>query len=289
MPLGTQFCACICGTVSFRVSGELSTPAACHCCMCRRWHGALGIYTSIDSRETDFKDNGDISWYHSSEEADRGFCKHCGSKLFWRKRGDSGLDIAIGCLKMPSGLKLSKHIWVAYKGDYYDITDNLPQFSYSSAKAHPSKPASVVTTSPSIITHHGHCLCGKVHITVSGSLRDIIQCHCDQCRCWHGHAPAYTKAYWKDITLSGWDQTWYRSSNTARRGFCSTCGTSLFWERVGADVVSIPAGIFQAPISPRQKSHIFVAFKGDYYDIADNLPQLREANEDALAFDQKST
>ncbi|MBI2253666.1 MAG: GFA family protein [Proteobacteria bacterium] len=133
--------------------------------------------------------------------------------------------------------------------------------------------------------HRGHCLCGKVTITVAGKLRDISQCHCSQCRHWHGHAGAYTKAYWKDIALTGREHVaWYQSSDAARRGFCDTCGSSLFWARSGADTVSMPAGVFEAPIAPRQRHHIFVADKGDYYEIPDKLPQFPGTGGNALPF-----
>ncbi|WP_374652754.1 GFA family protein [Dongia sp.] len=275
---------CLCGAVRFEIAGELATPTACHCAMCRRVHGALGVYTSAPAGKVRIEGARHLEWYRSSETAERGFCGACGSKLFWRKVGGDDLDIAMGCLEGPTGLKVSKHIWVAFKGDYYDIADELPQYAQSSANAAPSAPAPAAAhANPA--SHHGHCQCGAVDFTVTGRMRDISQCHCGQCRRWHGHAPAYTKAKWADMVFKSGERIgWYKSSGEARRGFCRDCGSSLFWERSGADAVSIAAGALDAPMGPRQRHHIYVADKGDYYDISDRLPQFPGTGGNSLPF-----
>lgn len=66
-------------------------------------------------------------WYASSPTAKRGFCPTCGSFLFWKGEGDPDTGIALGALDGPTGLRLERHIFTAYKGDYYDITDTVPQ------------------------------------------------------------------------------------------------------------------------------------------------------------------
>jgi hypothetical protein len=276
---------CLCGVVQFEIDGNLAQPAACHCAMCRRHHGSLGVYTSAPARQVRIGGAELVRWYASSTGAERGFCARCGAKLFWRRKDGADLDIAIGALDGPTGLKLGKHIWVAFKGDYYDIADGLQQYAHSSADATPSAPAAPVSDLPHPQSHRGRCLCGAIDFTVVGRMRDISQCHCGQCRRWHGHAPAYTKAKWAAIELKGGDNiVWYQSSTEARRGSCRKCGSSLFWERHGGDSVSIAAGALDAPVGPRQRHHIFVADKGDYYDIPDLLPQFAASADVALPF-----
>ena len=77
------------------------------------------------------------------------------------------------------------------------------------------------------------------------------------------------------MTLSGADNVrWFQSSPKVRRGFCSVCGSVLFWEPLdGHDFIAVAMGSFDAPTGTRLTKHIFVADKGDYYDIADGLPQ----------------
>lgn len=120
----------------------------------------------------------------------------------------------------------------------------------------------------------GGCLCGAVRYEVRGRLRDVVNCHCAQCRRFHGHHGAYTNAAWDAIALRGGEQLqWFDSSDFARRGFCRTCGSSLFWERRDSGRVSIAAGTLDEPTRLTTVRHIFVKDAGDYYSIADDLEQ----------------
>jgi hypothetical protein len=67
--------------------------------------------------------------------------------------------------------------------------------------------------------------------------------------------------------------TWYRSSEKVRRGFCATCGSFLFWDPLEKDWTSIAMGALDAPTGAALAIQIHVASKGDYYEIADGLPQ----------------
>jgi hypothetical protein len=75
----------------------------------------------------------------------------------------------------------------------------------------------------------GRCLCGEVTFEVSGPLRDVIDCHCHRCRRWTGHHMAATSAAVGDIRVEG-EVSWYHPDAHAAYGFCSTCGSSLFWQ-----------------------------------------------------------
>ncbi|MBX6320308.1 MAG: GFA family protein [Rhodospirillaceae bacterium] len=121
----------------------------------------------------------------------------------------------------------------------------------------------------------GGCLCGAVRYTVRGPLRDVVNCHCGQCRRFHGHIGAYTESATRDVAIDGEASLrWFRSSPGARRGFCQVCGSSLFWQRLGGDRLSIAAGTLDAPTGLRTVRHIFTASAGDYYRIEDSLEKL---------------
>jgi hypothetical protein len=122
--------------------------------------------------------------------------------------------------------------------------------------------------------HKGSCLCGAVRFEVEGDLRGPDACHCTQCRKTSGHYFVSTDVPRSAVTVHGTDKvTWYPSSEKVRRGFCSVCGASLFWDPIHKDWTGIAMGAFDAPTETRLALHIFVAEKGDYYDIADGLPQ----------------
>jgi hypothetical protein len=122
--------------------------------------------------------------------------------------------------------------------------------------------------------HTGGCLCGGVRYRVRGELRGVLACHCSQCRRTSGHYAAMTSAPSANIELTNSERlVWYRSSDTAERGFCGACGGNVFWKLSGRDAISITAGTLDAPTHLAMVGHIFVADKSDYYTINDDLPK----------------
>ena len=121
------------------------------------------------------------------------------------------------------------------------------------------------------MTAEGSCLCGAVRYRTDAPLRPVIACHCTQCRKTSGHFVAATAAPRDAVTIEG-RVTWYASSDTARRGFCGICGSSLFWDGPGTHL-SIHAGTLDGhPDGLTLAGHIFCADRGRYYDIVDPLP-----------------
>ncbi len=125
---------------------------------------------------------------------------------------------------------------------------------------------------------HGSCHCGAVKYTVIGKLRDVLACHCNQCRKQTGHFYAATSADDNDLTIEGEDNlTWYSASADAKRGFCSTCGSALFWKGNGRNETSILAGSLDDEAGIKLSTHIYVADKGQYYEINDDLPKFDQS------------
>lgn len=119
----------------------------------------------------------------------------------------------------------------------------------------------------------GACLCGGVKFEVRGPLREVIVCHCGQCRRTHGHAAAYTSAAQADVVFHAQSTLkWYASSDRARRGFCSECGASLFWEPLGEGRLAIAAGSLDTPTGLTTERHVFIDDAGDYYEIPEDVP-----------------
>ena len=125
--------------------------------------------------------------------------------------------------------------------------------------------------------HKGSCLCGAVTFEVEGDLAGPDACHCTKCRKHSGHFFASTDVPRSAVMIRGEEKvSWYQSSEKARRGFCSTCGSSLFWDPLFRDWIGIAMGAFDGPTETRLHVHIFVADKSDYYDVADGVEQFDE-------------
>ena len=120
----------------------------------------------------------------------------------------------------------------------------------------------------------GSCLCGAVQFEISGELHPPDACHCRQCRKQSGHFWVSTDIERSNIQITGTEHiTWYASSEKVRRGFCSTCGASLFWDPIAKNKIAVAMGAFDTPTATQVAMHIFTAEKGDYYDIDDGLPK----------------
>jgi hypothetical protein len=123
-------------------------------------------------------------------------------------------------------------------------------------------------------TLQGSCNCGAVRFALSESPSEPTACHCTLCRKQSGHYFASANVPKQAVTVTGSENlTWYHSSDKVRRGFCSRCGCWLFWEPILRDWTSVALGSIEGRTELQLERHIFVAHKGDYYAIADGLPQ----------------
>ena len=115
----------------------------------------------------------------------------------------------------------------------------------------------------------GSCLCGAVKYEVHGTLRPVIACHCNQCRKQTGTYMSATAASNDDFKLTeARGLKWFRSSESAQRGFCGECGSVLFWKGDGLNYTSIAAGSIDGKLDVPFEGHIYCATAGDYDVIA---------------------
>ncbi len=120
--------SCLCEGVTFELHGALRASVACHCKQCRKTSRHYVSATQVGPEQLKITRDDSLQWYPSSPKAERRFCNICGSSLFWRHEDDNGaVSVMSGALEAPTGITTGKHIFVADKGDYYDIADGLPQ------------------------------------------------------------------------------------------------------------------------------------------------------------------
>lgn len=123
----------------------------------------------------------------------------------------------------------------------------------------------------------GSCLCGKVSFAVEGKLAPVEACHCTMCRKWTSHFLASTEVPRAALKINDSNLvSWFRSSEKVRRGFCSTCGSPLFFDPVDKEKhawIGVSMGAIESPTGTEMALHIFTSEKGDYYEIMDGLPQ----------------
>ena len=119
--------SCECGAVVFELSGKLRDVVACHCGQCRKTSGHYWAATSVPTPQLNLRQSEGLSWYRSSDVARRGFCKECGSSLFYQLDDEGRTSVGAGTLDGVTGVCTTKHIFVKDKGDYYDIACQASQ------------------------------------------------------------------------------------------------------------------------------------------------------------------
>ncbi len=175
--------SCLCGAVSWGVSGELHELHHCHCSMCRKAHGApFATYARALSAEFEWLSGADvITRYESSPGFIRAFCSQCGSVLP-DSIEEEFTSVPIGCLDDDPGLAPSSHIFVADAAPWHVIGDGLPRHdTYPEGESLPviERPA-LPEGSPEVL--RGSCLCGGIAYEVHGPIKMVHNCHCSRCR-----------------------------------------------------------------------------------------------------------
>lgn len=239
--------SCLCGGVAFEVTGPMRPVVTCHCTQCRKQSGHFWAATAVAEADMVLLQSETLAWYAASETARRGFCTCCGAFLFWQATGSEQISLAPGSLDGPTGLRVDEAWYLEDAGDYYHGASLTPE---------------VV---------HGSCLCGANRFTLPGPVGEVWGCHCHQCRKTSGH---YSASVDVDPAAMVWHARQTRDHVAPKggvRSFCPTCGSGLTFQ--GAAEFSVEAGVLDNPTGGRLVRHIFVADKGDYYDLTDGLPQ----------------
>lgn len=129
------------------------------------------------------------------------------------------------------------------------------------------------------VSLEGGCLCGAVRFAAKGPSIFSCHCHCHWCRRAHGAA----FVTWLGVREDGFDLTrgadvlrWYASSPESRRGFCSTCGTTLlFASTMAPGEVHIAQACLDGPADRAPQAHVFFESHVAWVELGDSLPRLR--------------
>ena len=227
---------------------------ACHCGLCRKTSGHYWAASSVPHERFRLTRPDGLAWFESSPGVQRGFCRACGASLFWDE-GKGAMHFAPGAMDGPIELTVARHIFNEGAGDYYAPAGPPPT---------PTEGATLLDCS---------CLFGGVAFALPGPAGKITACHCTQCRKISGFHAASFDADVAGIVYQAREALGeYRTPGGGRRGHCTRCGSSLWFLSANGEF-SVEAGSVNGATGGWLSEHIFVADKGDYYDIGDGLPQ----------------
>ncbi len=114
---------CLCGAVRYRLSEPPASFGACHCGMCRRWTGSVLMGVQAMPGTVVWEGEENIATYKSSDWAERGWCRECGTNLFWRLTVEGPMrgrmSLAVGSLDDMAGLDFATEVFIDAKPDSY--------------------------------------------------------------------------------------------------------------------------------------------------------------------------
>lgn len=123
---------CLCDSVRFTVRDMTNSVDACHCGMCRRWGGGPLMSVRCGS-DVVFESQENIAVYDSSDWAERGFCKTCGSHLFYRLKDGNQYEIPAGLFDNQNGFRLDLQVFIDHKPCFYSFSNNTKEMTESEA------------------------------------------------------------------------------------------------------------------------------------------------------------
>jgi hypothetical protein len=118
---------CLCGAVRFKAENAERHHHACHCGMCRRWSGGPVFAAPVAS--VSFQGEVHIGRFDSSEWAQRGFCRQCGSHLFYYLKHAKQYSICVGAFDEAAAFRLEREIFVDHKPPGYAFAGQLEKLT----------------------------------------------------------------------------------------------------------------------------------------------------------------
>ena len=120
--------SCLCGAVQFRVEAPTLWCAHCHCTMCQLAHGAAFVTWVGTAADRITIDESRLMWHGSSDKAERGFCKSCGSSLFFRsERWPGEVHVTRANFRGDIDREPEGHAFYDTHVAWFPITDELPK------------------------------------------------------------------------------------------------------------------------------------------------------------------
>jgi len=114
--------SCLCGAVTVAVVAQKQNVAACHCSICRTWGGGpLLALESVSDIEVEGEEN--VSVYASSDWAERGFCRRCGTHLFYRLKTGDHYAVPVGLVDNGEAWTFDTQIFIDQKPTYYHFAN----------------------------------------------------------------------------------------------------------------------------------------------------------------------
>tara|TARA_R100000005_G_scaffold95273_2_gene76142 strand:+ start:7697 stop:8119 length:423 start_codon:yes stop_codon:yes gene_type:complete len=124
--------SCLCGAVTFQISGEFQSFFLCHCSRCRKDTGSAHAANLFSSTAT-------ISWLSGEDKIrtyrlpetrhEKSFCRLCGSALPTMALKGALLVVPAGSIDTPLDMRPTAHICLSSRAEWDRDPDDIPRMN----------------------------------------------------------------------------------------------------------------------------------------------------------------
>ena len=268
---------CLCGSVTWELSGEPFQTFNCHCKMCRKAHGTpFGTYWFFLPEQIRLTGGADkVVDYRSSPKLIRKFCGTCGTVVPYGGEPKNTAVAPGGC--HDHGKKSDCNIFVTHSAPWHEITGDLARYDdYPPYTGYPRVEEEPFPDGPEGIVR-GSCLCGAIEFHLDQPFRSVHNCHCQRC-CLARAAPYSTDgvAPVGGVHFVRGEEHLKRYKVPDARNFtqvfCEVCGSKMPNLDPARDIAIVPMRILDDDPGVKAQNHMFVDYKAAWHDITDDLP-----------------
>lgn len=121
--------SCLCGKVTYAISGQVGDIVHCHCVTCRKAHGAaFSSVAAVNDEDFQLFGGEHLNHFESSKGKKRYFCSHCGTQIYAKRDGQQHIILRLGSLDDNPNATEKSHIWTSQKAEWYQINNQLPEY-----------------------------------------------------------------------------------------------------------------------------------------------------------------
>lgn len=120
--------SCLCGKVTYVITGHVGDIVHCHCETCRKAHGAaFSSVAAVNDEDFHLAGTESLNSFESSTGKKRYFCSHCGTQVYAKRDNQKHIILRLGSLDDNPNAEEKSHIWVSQKAPWYRINKPLPE------------------------------------------------------------------------------------------------------------------------------------------------------------------
>ncbi len=112
----------------YRLEGDLTDIAHCHCTICRRVSGGLVVTWVTLPRSGFVWLAGEPNCYVAPASCSRYFCGQCGAHVaLVTTHSPETIDVTVATLDHPERVRANRHIWVGSRLPWLHLDEALPE------------------------------------------------------------------------------------------------------------------------------------------------------------------